>query len=158
MDTTTLLIVALVGYALYRRFTGEPLEARRLVVLPIALVGMGLYQVAAGGFPRALLDLALLGSGALIALAGGVARGLTVRVFVRDGHAWQRYTWVTALVWAGLALLRFGQYEAGIALGADPAVLTSALVLALGLSFVGEAAVVGTRALATGARISAGTR
>ncbi len=90
-------------------------------------------------------------TGGLVAVAGGALRGRTVRIFVRDGHTWYRYTPVTLAVWAGLIALRFGQAAAAVALGADRPVLTASLVLALGLSFLGEAAVVGPRAMATGA-------
>lgn len=148
---TALLVIAVLLYAMVRRFLGEPLVARRLVVLPLALTAYGLYTVAQAHFVHATADLVALVLGGLVAVAGGALRGRTVRVFVRDGHVWYRYTWVTLAVWGGLIALRFAQAAAAIAIGADQPVLTASLVLSLGLSFLGEATVVGPRAMATGA-------
>ncbi|WP_221325896.1 hypothetical protein [Actinoplanes sp. L3-i22] len=148
---TALLILGFLVYAMVRRFLGEPLESRRLVLLPLALTAYGVYTVAQTDFVHPTADLVALVTGGLVAVAGGVLRGRTVRIFVRDGHTWYRYTWVTLAVWGGLIALRFGQAVAAVSLGADQSVLTASLALALGLSFLGEAAVVGPRAMATGA-------
>jgi hypothetical protein len=78
-------------------------------------------------------------------------RGLTVKVFVQNGHVWYRYTLTTLGVWLGMAALRVGQLFAGRAVHADEAVLSAGLLVVLGLSFLGEAAIVGRRAIATGA-------
>ncbi|MDG6101592.1 DUF1453 family protein [Dactylosporangium aurantiacum] len=152
--TTTLLVAVAVLYVLVRRFTGEPLQARRLVLPPVLLVGWGGYEVShaftGGTLPHAVLDGAVLGAAAVLAAAGGLVRGLTVRVFVRDGHLWYRYTAMTLVVWVALLGVRFAEDAAGRALGADAAVVAAALPFVIGLSFLGEAAVVGRRALATG--------
>jgi hypothetical protein len=155
MSLTTALIVAVVVLLLVRRFLGEPLEARRLAAPPLILIVMGAYSLSkidlAAVAHHPVVDGAVLGFGALVAVLGGIVRGLTVRVYVRDGHVWYRYTLLTVVVWAGLAALRFAQSAAAGALGADPAVLDAALLLILGLSLLGEAAIVGRRAIATGA-------
>ncbi|MGI5238187.1 hypothetical protein [Dactylosporangium sp. CA-139066] len=156
MNPTTLLIaVAVIALLMVRRFMGEPLEARRLVVPPLILIVMGGYALSKVDFAatvhHAMLDGAVLGAGAVVAVLGGVLRGLTVRVYVRNGHVWYRYTLVTIAVWAGLIVLRLGQSFAGHALGADQGILTAGLLLVLGLSFLGEAAIVARRAIATGA-------
>nr|BFE55833.1 hypothetical protein GCM10020063_003590 [Dactylosporangium thailandense] len=156
MNTTTLLIAAaVIVLLLVRRCIGEPLEARRLILPPVLLIILGGYSLAQIDFATAarhpVLDGAVLGLGALVAVAGGIVRGLTVKVFVQQGHVWYRYTLVTIAVWLGLVVLRLGQTFAGRALGADQAVLSAGLLLVLGLSFLGEAAIVGRRAIATGA-------
>jgi membrane protein CcdC involved in cytochrome C biogenesis len=156
MNATTLLIaVAVIVLLMVRRFMGEPLEARRLILPPVILVILGGYSLSQIDFPAAaqhpVTDGAVLGLGAVVAVLGGVVRGLTVRVFVQNGHVWYRYTLVTLAVWLGLVVLRIGQLFAGRALHADQAVLSAGLLLVLGLSFLGEAAIVGRRAIATGA-------
>jgi hypothetical protein len=155
MSLTTALIVAVVVLLLVRRFLGEPLEARRLAAPPLILIVMGAYSLSkidlAAVAHHPVVDGAVLGFGALVAVLGGIVRGLTVRVYVREGHVWYRYTLLTVVVWAGLAALRLAQSAAAGALGADPAVLDAALLLILGLSLLGEAAIVGRRAIATGA-------
>jgi hypothetical protein len=172
MDLTTALIaVAVVAYLLVRRFLGEPLQARRLILPPLILIvwgGVNLSHVGSGGTAvhQALLDGVVVGFGAIVAVLGGVIRGLTVKVYVRDGHTWYRYGLMTVVVWLALIALRLGQSLAGHALGADQAVLNAALLLILGLSLLGEAAVVARRAIATGApfaprgsrRVAAGRR
>jgi hypothetical protein len=149
--TTVLLVIAVLAYSMVRRFLGEPLTARRLVVLPLLLTAYGVFQVGQAGFAHSAADIAALVTGGVVAVAGGAVRGLTTRVFIRDGHVWYRYTWVTIAVWIGLIVLRFGQAAVAVALGADRGVLAMALLMMLGLSFLGEAAVAGPRALATGA-------
>jgi hypothetical protein len=156
MNTTSLLIaVAVIVLLMARRYAGEPLGARRLILPPVVLIVLGGYTLAQVDFATAakhpVLDGAVLGLGALVAVAGGIVRGLTVEVFVQQGHVWYRYTLVTIAVWLGLVVLRVGQLFAGRALGADAAVLSAGLLLVLGLSFLGEAAIVGRHAIATGA-------
>jgi hypothetical protein len=163
MDITTLLLVAAaIGYVGIRRFTGEPFQLRHLVLPPVLLIILGGYQVSHAfntgkTLSHAVLDGAVLGAGAVLAAAGGVVRGLTVRVFVRDGHLWYRYTPLTLVVWVVLIGLRFAEDAAGRALGADPAVVAAALPFVLGLSLLGEAAVVGRRGIATGVPFAPGT-
>ncbi|MFI5910732.1 hypothetical protein [Dactylosporangium sp. NPDC051541] len=156
MNTTTLLIaVAAIVLLMARRFAGEPLEARRLILPPVILLIVGGYTLAQVDFATAathpVIDGAVLAMGAILAVAGGIVRGLTVRVFVQNGHVWYRYTLVTIGVWLTMAVLRVGQLFAGRALHADQAVLSAGLLVVLSLSFLGEAAIVGKRAIATGA-------
>ncbi|GAA4253375.1 hypothetical protein [Dactylosporangium darangshiense] len=156
MSLTTLLIALVVIVLLMvRRFMGEPLEVRRLVAPPLILIVLGGYTLSKVDFAatvhHGVIDGAVLGAGAVVAVLGGIIRGLTVRVFVQNGHVWYRYTLVTIAVWAGLIVLRLGQMLAGHALGADQSVLSAGLLVVLGLSFLGEAAIVGRRAIGTGA-------
>ncbi|MEV0565144.1 hypothetical protein [Dactylosporangium sp. NPDC050588] len=148
--TTILLIAAAILYVLIRRFTGEPFEVRHLVLPPVLLIALGGYQVAHTSGQHPVLDGAVLGAGALLAVAGGIVRGLTVRVFVRQGRLWYRYTAWTVVVWLVVVGVRFAESAAGTALGADTAVVVAALPLMFGLSLLGEAAVIGRRGLATG--------
>ncbi|WP_432991375.1 hypothetical protein [Dactylosporangium sp. CA-233914] len=155
MNPTTLLVaVAVIVLLMVRRYIGEPLEARRLIVPPLLLIVFGGYTLAQIDFATAarhpVTDGAVLGVGAVVAVLGGVLRGVTVKVFVQNGHVWYRYTLVTIAVWLGLVLLRVGQLVAARAFGADQSVLSAGLLLVLGLSFLGEAAILGRRAIATG--------
>lgn len=146
--TTALIAFVVLAFVLVRRLAGSPVTGRRLVVVPLILTAWGAAQLH-DGFSRTLhaygTDIGLLVVGALIAVAGGLVRGGTVRLFARDGQIWYRYTWVTVVVWAGLIAVRVAQITVGGAVGADSSVLGGALPLMLGLSLVGEAAVVGAR-------------
>ncbi len=145
---TVLLVLAAVGYVLVRRLAGEPLEGRRLAVLPIVLAVVGGAQLR--GAHVTPLDVAVLAVEGVVAVGLGALRGLTVDVYNRDGHLWYRYRPLTIVVWAGSILLRFVGAAVGHELGADTGVLSAALVLIVALSLLGEALIVGRRALASG--------
>lgn len=146
-----LIGAAVVVYMFARRIAGEPLNARRLVVLPAVLTIWGASRLTHvhGGLHG--VDIAMIGVIVAVSLMLGLVRGATIRVFVRDGHPWQRYTVVTIGVWVLAIAVRLGADWAGHFVGASTSALTASLVLAVGVSFLGEAAVVGTRALRLGA-------
>jgi hypothetical protein len=147
-----LLILVLLGYLVARRLAGQPYTITRLFTVPAILLGYGLYQlttvhVSAGGA-------ALLAVEALAGLAFGVARGLTIRVYPRDGYLWYRYTPATVALW----LVAIGA-RLGIALAAhQPGVPAAGVFAALGVSLLGEAAVVLPRARRTGVPLATGRR
>lgn len=145
---TGLLALAAIAYVLFRRLAGEPLEGRRLVVLPLVLLVLGATQV--DGMHVTPLDVTLLVVGGAVGVVLGVLRGLTVQVYAKNGHLWYRYRAITIVVWLASLLLRLGQIVAGHALGADTKVMSAALLPVLALSLLAEALVVGKRALATG--------
>ena len=145
-----LLAVALVVYLVARRLLGEPIQQRRLLVLPLLLVAAGVFQLGkAGQLPA--VDLAVILGEAVLAVAIGLGRGFTIQVYVRDGHLWQRYRWTTIAVWLVAIGIRLGAAFAGHAAGASSTALSAAALLVLGLSFAAEGAVVGYRALRLGA-------
>jgi len=146
-----LIGVAVVGYLFARRLAGEPLKARRLVVLPAVITVWGGYQLAHVHGGVHAVDLAVIVVAVVVSLVLGLVRGTTIRVYVRDGHLWQRYTFVTIAVWLVSVAIRLGTDWAGHLAGASTTVLASSLVLTLGVSFLGEAAVVGMRGLRLGA-------
>lgn len=142
------VVVVLVVAVVIRRFRGEPLNARDLFVPPVALVGIGTYTPVDNVRPEGA-DLAWVVAGAVTGLLLGALRGLTPRLFVRDGHLWQRYTAWTLLVWA-----------ASVAVNAGLGVLASAagtpgqmrpMTLSIGVSLLGEGLVLALRARTTGA-------
>src|SRR5690242_4292797 len=96
----TLLVVVAVVVVVVKRFVGEPLIARDLLVLPVVLVGLGVWAVAEAA-PVRVLEVAWVVGAALVGMALGAARGWTVRLFVRDGALWQRYSPWTIAVWVG---------------------------------------------------------
>jgi len=146
-----LIGVAVVVYLFARRLAGEPLQARRLVLMPAAITIWGGYQLAHVHGGLHTVDIAVIAVAVAVSLVLGFARGATIRVFVQNGHLWQKYTFVTIGVWLLSIVIRLGTDWAGHLAGASTTVLTSSLVLTLGVSFLGEAAVVGTRALRLGA-------
>src|SRR5262245_10300995 len=97
-----LLVVAVVGWMIIRRFAGSPV-AGASVAAPIALTAYGIYELDHGlhrTFHAA--DIGLLAIEAIIGLVAGLGRGATIKLFARDGHLWQRYTVLTLAVWIAM--------------------------------------------------------
>ena len=95
-------------------------------------------------------DLAFVVIGGAMALALGNACGASVQLLQKNGRLWQRYRRRTLALWALLVgtrvVLAAIAHVAHAPLGAG----TQTILLGLGLSLLGEAAVVGTRAMFTG--------
>ncbi|SOB85445.1 CcdC protein domain-containing protein [Streptomyces sp. 1331.2] len=143
----TALIAAVVVVVVVRRLRGEPLNARDLLAPPVVLTGLGLWALSQH-HGLGVGDYIWVGAGAVLGVAFGALRGATIRVYERDGMLWQRYTGRTFLV-AGLSLAAMAGFAAlaarnGLAADARP------VQLSIGVGFLGEALVVGCRALASG--------
>ena len=147
-----LLVAALVIFMIARRFLGQPVGARGML-LPVGLTGYGLVNLNSavhGHFTTA--DIALLGLELVVGALAGLARGSTIKLYVRDGHLWQRYGLLTLFVWICLIAVRVGFAVAGSALGATlPA--GGSIMATFGLSLLVESLVVAKRAAATGTPI-----
>jgi hypothetical protein len=142
--------VVAVGYVMVRRFAGEPVRLKRLVVLPLGLAAWGVLNLGKVAHGLSTVDVVVLVVEGLVAVLAGMVRGATIQVYVRDGYLWQRYRALTIAVWVALAAVRVGLGFGAAALGAHRAVLSASLLLMLGLSLLGEAAVVVPRGLALG--------
>ena len=144
------LVLAAVGYVLASRIAGQPVNTRRLLVLPGVLTAMGLLQLAgvvsAGMRPQ---DLGLLAVGLAAAAGFGAARGTTVTVAVRDGRPWLRYRAVTLALWAATIAVRVGLTVLAHAAGSTVAGSGPALLLSAGVTLLAEGAVVAHRAFTT---------
>lgn len=147
---TILLVVAGVAAVMWSRMRGQPLQAKRLLVLPAVFVVLGVSDLTGHHAHYTAADITFLIVGFALSAVLGAARGATVELYARDGELWQRYRPVTVALW--LALIATKVILAGIAsaVGAHGAAGTDGLLLALGISLAGEAAVTAPRALATG--------
>lgn len=146
------LSIAAVGagfvYVMWRRLQGEPLQAKRLLALPLVFSVLGVVDLTRAHdahLPPA--SVAFLVAGAVISLVLGAARGATVELFTKGGHLWQRYRGLTVALWGALIATKLA-----LALAAHLAGATGStdLMLSLGLSLAGEAALVAPRALSSG--------
>ncbi|REK88860.1 DUF1453 domain-containing protein [Streptomyces inhibens] len=141
-----LILVAVIA-VIIKRLRGEPLNARDLFAPPVVLIAIGVFAVAKAEDLTGS-DIAWATAGALLGCALGALRGTTIQLFDRDGVLWQRYTGrtfavavISLLGMAGFGLLavKMGMHE-----DARP------VQLGIGVSFLGEALVVGCRGLASG--------
>lgn len=135
------VIIAAVGYVLVRRLLGEPVQVKRLVVLPAVLCLAGLLQLTK--VPQTPLSVVFLVVTVAAGAAVGLGRGLTIRVSERDGVPFLRYTALTVGLWVVNAAVKFG---GGFLFGAiDPAAEKasgSGVLLTVGIGVLVEGLVV----------------
>ncbi|MFI1800350.1 DUF1453 domain-containing protein [Streptomyces sp. NPDC020379] len=141
------IIAVAVVVVVIKRLAGEPLNARDLLAAPVILTGLGVASLAKAEGLTAT-DGVWSATGAVLGMAAGAWRGSTIAVFEKNGVLWQRYTGrsflvlvITFAAMAGFGLLatRAGMHES-----ARPTQLN------IGVSFLGEALVVGLRGLRSG--------
>jgi hypothetical protein len=130
---------------------GQPLKAKRLVVLPLLFTVIGVTDLTSSTAPHlGSADIAFLVVGAALSAGLGVARGLTIELFPKDGELWQRYRRSTVVLWVVLIASKLILTVIAHAAGAGAGAGTDTLLLVIGLSLFGEAAVVAPRALSSG--------
>ncbi len=139
------VVVAVVAWVLYRQTVARPVVARRLWILPgiLIVVGVGAISKADGGHLSATAT-SYLSVDLVSSLALGVVRGRFVRVFSRDGVMWRQGDWTTITLWVvsiGVRVL-IGVLAANAGVGH---VSGAALEMALGLSLLGQNAMVALR-------------
>jgi hypothetical protein len=144
--TQVLLVAAVVIWMIGRRFAGSPVGSRSMLA-PIGLTAYGLYEMRGSHFGAP--DIALLAAETVVAVVAGALRGVTIKLYPKDGHLWQRYGVTTLIVWIGLIALRFAFAFAGRHIGADLPIGATATAT-FGVSILVETLVVQKRALATG--------
>lgn len=139
------LILALVGFVLYRQTVARPVVARRLVILPGILVVIGIAAISH-------VDNGLLSATALLYVAidllGSVAlgglRGCFVRVYERDGVMWRQGGVITVALW--LVSIAVRAVIGILATNAGAGNISNAsLELALGVTLLAQNGVVALR-------------
>jgi FtsH-binding integral membrane protein len=144
---TILLAVAAVGYVLWSRMKGQPLQAKRLLILPAVLTVLGATDLTGHLTSK---DIAFLVASAAISAVLGAARGATIQLYAKDGELWQRYRPITAGLWLMLIVFKLIMMAVAHSAGASAGGGSNGLLLTLGVSLLAEAAIVGPRAVATG--------
>jgi hypothetical protein len=145
---------------------GRPLKLKRMLVLPVVLLILGVTDLAGSSAPHLTpKDIAFLLVSVAIAAALGAARGVTIELYPQQGELWQRYRRTTVVLWIALIAARIVVIVIVIAsaAGASAGGGTSTLLVTLSVSLLAEAAIVGPRALSTGlpfatSHASSGTR
>ena len=148
---TVAVAVAAVAYVLWSRMKGQPLQAKRLLVLPVVLTVLGITDLTGSSAPHLTAkDMAFLVLSAGISAVLGAARGATIELYSRGGELWQRYRPATAALWITLIAARLILIAIAAAAHASAGAGTSTLLLTLGVSLLAETAIVAPRALSTG--------
>jgi hypothetical protein len=135
------IYVALIVFVVYRRMAGRPVgPVKKQFALPVVLVVIG-WGDATKGLTKPL-DVTFTIVGCAISLVLGLARGGTNRVSERDGAAYVQWTWWSVGLFAANLVIKLALDLAGVAAGETARAAGSSLIIALGLTLLGEAAVV----------------
>jgi len=143
-----LAAIGVIGFVIYQQIAGQLLQGKRLVVLPAAVTVIGFLDLR--GHHLGPADIAWLTAGAAGSLMIGLAFGLITRLESRDGVLWGKlplrglWLWVVLVAWRALIMLLAARTGAHVAASATP------LLFTLGLNRLGQAAVIGARALRAG--------
>jgi hypothetical protein len=115
----------------------------------LAIVGIADMAGNHGRHPTAT-DIVLIVTGTAIAAIVGVRQGLSMRLEARRGHLWGQMPVRGLWLWVALVATRGMLDGLGYAVGAHVATGSAAILLALGVNRLAQAAVVAPRALAAG--------
>jgi hypothetical protein len=139
------LVLALVGWVLYRQTIARPVTARSLVILPGILVVIGLAAISnIGGGKLSTTAVTYLALDVVSSVALGALRGCFVRVFERDGVMWRQGGAVTIALWIVAIGVRIviGILASNAGVGN---VSNAALEVAFGVSLLAQNGVVALR-------------
>lgn len=145
-----LAAIAIVLYVIARQFRGEWLQAKRVVVLPAVLTGVGLMSLVHSTRHPSATDIACIAVGAAVAAAIGVSQGIVMRLGSRDGALWGRMPKAGLWLWLGLIASRIAMTLIAVSLDAKVAASSAPILLTLGVNRLATAAVIVPRALAMG--------
>jgi hypothetical protein len=139
--TTIAIVILLIVFVLATRVRGEAVrEPKKLFLLPIAVGIIGLQDVAHAK-PNAV-DIAAIALGAVISLGLGLLRGMFDRVTLMDGSPFMRWSAASIAVLVVNVLAKLALDAGGVAAGGTSSALNSSILLSIGLTLLGEAAVV----------------
>lgn len=144
------VVVASIAYLLVRRWLGEPVKVRHLILAPIVLGTLGAAAVVQG--EQSAKSVGFLCILIVVDLAVGALRGASTSIDDRAGTAYVRYTVTTVVLWAAGLALRFGLEFALETLDHTAAeAAAEGLLLTLAAGIVAEGTVVLIKAVRTGA-------
>jgi hypothetical protein len=139
--TTIAIAAALIVFVLAKRVRGEAVrEPKKLFLLPIVVGVIGLQNVSHAKVNT--IDIVVIAAGAALSLGLGLLRGKFDRVTLVNGSPFMSWSATSVGVFAGNVLAKLALDAVGVAAGGTTAALTSSILLSLGLTLLGEAAVV----------------
>jgi len=144
-----LVIVAVVVAMIISQVKGVTLSGRRLLLLPVILIGYGGWSLA-GMRGVGLADIACIAVSAAIAAGIGLGQGRAMHLESRGGVLWGRLPLRGLWWWAALIAARIGMLAIAAALGAKAAGSADAVFLVLGLNRLAQSAMIALRASRAG--------
>jgi hypothetical protein len=141
------LIIAVIGYVLFRQFQARRWNPnpRRLLVVPAVLAFLALRDPHLLDAHHAALSAAFLVVGVVLEIGLGAVWGFTTRIWTDSaGAVWSKGTKASFVAWIGMVIVRIALYAAAGALGIAQS--QSGLLLALAALLLVRGAVVTWRA------------
>ncbi|AMM19437.1 hypothetical protein AX769_03875 [Frondihabitans sp. PAMC 28766] len=146
-----ILIIALIAYVLIRRMAGQPAQGKKLLILPAIIMVIGFTSLSHTWTPTAV---AFLVGTTAISFVIGILRGVSIRLFEKDGIVWMRYTGVTVALWVTNIAIKIA---AALTIAAiDPVAAheeSSGLLISLGMGVLMEGVVVAYKAVNGDSRV-----
>jgi hypothetical protein len=149
--TTVVVAIALIVFVLAKRVRGEAVPApKKLFVLPIVVCLIGLQNLTHAKLNA--VDIAVAGTGCAVSLGLGLLRGRLDKVSMVDGAPFMSWSAASVGIFAVNVLAKLVLDAGGVAAGCSAAALGSSILFTLGLTLLGEAAVIWyrTQSLTTG--------
>jgi hypothetical protein len=135
------IYLALIIFVVVRRMIGRPVgPAKQQFVLPVVIVVIGWGDAATGLSKPVELTFTIVGCA--LSLAFGLLRGGANRLSARDGAPWVQWTWLSLGLFAANVVVKLGLDLGGVAAGETAKAAGQSLLLSLGLSLLGEAAII----------------
>jgi hypothetical protein len=128
---------------------GQMLRGRRVLVLPVVLLIIGLAGLAALRGMTALA-VGLIGLSTTIAAAIGLAQGAYMQLEERPGGLWGRMPGRAMWLWGALVLSRVAVIALGALLGAKAASSAGVILFVLGVNRLAQGGVITLRAMVAG--------
>jgi membrane protein CcdC involved in cytochrome C biogenesis len=139
------LIIAVIGYVLLRRMAGQPAQGKKLLILPAVIMVIGITSL---GHTWSPLSVGFLVATTAMSFVLGIFRGVSIKLFEKDGIVWMKYTKTTVALWIGNIAIKV---VAAVALAAiDPTAAhqeSTGLLISLGMGILMEGIVVSYKAV-----------
>jgi hypothetical protein len=139
--TTIAIVILLIMFVLAKRVRGEAVrEPKKLFLLPVAIGIIGLQDVSHAKANAVAVAVIVLGG--VISLGLGLLRGKFDRVTLVNGSPFMRWSAASIALLVVNVLAKLALDAVGVAAGGTSSALSSSILLSIGLTLLGEAAVV----------------
>ena len=139
-----LVLVRVIG----RQVTGSLVTQKSLFLMPVILLGVGLFSVSSAVHGATSGQLAFVVLDCVVLAGLGIARGASVRLSPTDQGLFQKGTAATLVLWLLTIALRVGTSFASAALWPHNNFGTSTLALTIGVTLAAQSAMIYRRSLA----------
>ncbi|HUA28815.1 MAG TPA: FAD-dependent oxidoreductase [Streptosporangiaceae bacterium] len=146
MVTDLIIGVLVLGLVVFRQVISRPVADLDMRV-PLIVAVLGAFELGSFLDHKRIgswLAVSLLGS-LVIAAVFGMARAATVRIWLRDGQAWAKGTWLTGALWAVSLAAHLG-YDALVTVRSAAGLGSASILLYLAVTYAVQRLVIGYRA------------